>query len=75
MIGQPSGTAQIAAGTSLGFWSPVGAYHPGVSVIGCFYPSTTFSYEIEQVYNIYMARAPANVSEWNGQGEVWFKVS
>ncbi|TFK22004.1 hypothetical protein FA15DRAFT_596894 [Coprinopsis marcescibilis] len=26
------------------------------------------------VHNVYMARAPGNVSEWDGSGEVWFKV-
>ena len=26
------------------------------------------------VVNVYMAKAPGNVSEWDGSGEVWFKV-
>jgi hypothetical protein len=27
-----------------------------------------------QVVNIYMAKAPGNVANWDGSGAVWFKV-
>ncbi|TFK23795.1 endoglucanase II [Coprinopsis marcescibilis] len=50
-----SSTANVSAGSRIGFQSNQAVYHPSVT-------------------NVYMARAPGDVSSWDGSGEVWFKV-
>ncbi|EAU80944.1 hypothetical protein CC1G_03120 [Coprinopsis cinerea okayama7 len=39
--------------------------------LGFWSPTVVYHHGI---YNLYMAKAPGNVSEWDGSGQVWFKV-
>ncbi|KAJ2912652.1 hypothetical protein MD484_g7765, partial [Candolleomyces efflorescens] len=67
-------TARVSAGSRIGFKANQGVYHQSVrsplSQIILAVPDLP----AEQVTNIYMARAPGNVSTWDGSGNVWFKV-
>ena len=67
-------TVTVNAGDTIGFETDGTISHPGVSSKLTSSKTHRSDLTLVQVVNVYMAKAPSNVSSWDGDGAVWFKV-
>ncbi|EGN93952.1 glycoside hydrolase family 61 protein [Serpula lacrymans var. lacrymans S7.3] len=72
--GATTSTYTVSAGSVVGLALDQAIYHPGVvnSKYSIIHPKPPANLVL--FLKVYMAKAPANVSAWDGSGAVWFKV-